>query len=156
VDVSDLPSVLEYSLIADMMYSFIESNLLVICCCLPTLRRFFKHVAPRFIGEYSENPSGRESSGRKFRTWGSMSSRPRRQFDTLMNTVEGHEDEDGVPLESRNSDKKLEQDQPRVNVRADNDSEEAILYERTVQVTYENAGHQGERDRGHAGKAWAV
>ena len=31
--------------------SIVESNLMIICGALPTLRKFFKHVAPRIIGE---------------------------------------------------------------------------------------------------------
>jgi RNase H-fold protein (predicted Holliday junction resolvase) len=31
--------------------SFVEANLLIICASLTTLRRFFIHVAPKFIGE---------------------------------------------------------------------------------------------------------
>ncbi|KAH7084862.1 hypothetical protein BKA63DRAFT_498353 [Paraphoma chrysanthemicola] len=139
------------------LWIFIEANLLVICACLPTLRRFFKHVAPRFIGEDSYGPSDKESGSRKFRTWGSMSSRPKRQFDTLMNTI-GEDDKD-IPLEDKHDGKELGRHQSKVNVtkvKADNDSEEAILFERSVQVTYENASNHGERDQGHAGRAWAV
>ncbi|KAH7094508.1 hypothetical protein FB567DRAFT_484751 [Paraphoma chrysanthemicola] len=139
------------------LWIFIEANLLVICACLPTLRRFFKHVAPRFIGEDSHGPSEKESGSRKFRTWGSMSSRPKRQFDTLMNTI-GEDDKD-IPLEDKDDRKGLGRRQSTVNVtkvKADNDSEEAILFERSVQVTYENASIHGERDQGHAGRAWAV
>ncbi|KAF7554389.1 hypothetical protein G7046_g6842 [Stylonectria norvegica] len=34
------------------IWIIIESNLLVICAALPTLRKFFRHVAPKLIGEY--------------------------------------------------------------------------------------------------------
>jgi hypothetical protein len=117
--------------------SFIESNLLVICCCLPTLRRFFRHVAPRIIGEHSHDPSRRENYSRGFRTWGSMSSRPQRQFDTLMNTVD-HNNTQDIPLAIKGHRKRLTQCNLNCNVKdikADSDSEEAILYGRTLQTT---------------------
>ncbi|PSN72084.1 hypothetical protein BS50DRAFT_544407 [Corynespora cassiicola Philippines] len=123
------------------LWIFVESNLLVICCCLPTLRRFFRHVAPRLIGEYTDDPSREDSQGRKIRTWGSMTSRPKRQFDTLMNTVDEGDDATDIPLELRGDGKKLGQRETRVEVggmKADGDSEEAILFERTVNVKYEN------------------
>ncbi|KAF2130674.1 hypothetical protein P153DRAFT_384935 [Dothidotthia symphoricarpi CBS 119687] len=141
------------------LWIFVESNLLVICCCLPTLRRFFRHVAPRIIGEYSDSPSRRESNSRKLRTWGSMTSRPKRQFDTLMNTVDDHENRENIPLEMRGDGKKLGHRESRVNVwgmKADDDSEEAILYERTVQVTFESAENGNECNQRHVGKAWAT
>ena len=37
--------------------SIVEANLLIICAALPTVRKFFRHVAPRFIGEYSHDGS---------------------------------------------------------------------------------------------------
>ncbi|KAF2844357.1 hypothetical protein T440DRAFT_410368 [Plenodomus tracheiphilus IPT5] len=136
----------------------VEANLLVICCCLPTLRRFFRHVAPRLIGEYTDDPSSGESSGNKPRTWGSWTSRPKRQFDTLMNTIDDGGDKSDIPLETRSDGKKQSVRDPRINVKrvtGDNDSEEAILYERTVDVTFENVKGQPARSQPHAGKAWA-
>ncbi|KAH6616245.1 hypothetical protein C7974DRAFT_441811 [Boeremia exigua] len=126
------------------LWIFIESNLLVICCCLPTLRRFFRHVAPRLIGEYGSDPSRDrdESDGPKIRTWGSLTTRPKRQFDTLMNTVDDPEDVGDIPLELQGDRKKLGQRESKVEVGAvkgDDDSEEAILFERSVHVTYETA-----------------
>lgn len=87
--------------------SFNESNLLVICCCLPTLRRFFRHVAPRIIGEYSDNLH-RGIKNHTMRTWGSMSTGPKRQFDTLMNTVNDGEGKEHIPLEKRGLGKRLD------------------------------------------------
>ncbi|KAH8178914.1 integral membrane protein [Sarocladium implicatum] len=37
------------------VWIIVEANLLIICAALPTVRKFFRHVAPRFIGEYSRN-----------------------------------------------------------------------------------------------------
>ncbi|KAJ4009366.1 hypothetical protein NW752_009668 [Fusarium irregulare] len=58
-----------------IVWIFIESNLMIICASLTTLRRFFKHVAPRFIGERGSS-AGNESSnkgtrGHPFQTIGS-------------------------------------------------------------------------------------
>ncbi|KAF2168178.1 hypothetical protein M409DRAFT_21622 [Zasmidium cellare ATCC 36951] len=40
----------------------IEANLVIICGCLPILRLFFRHVAPRFIGESSETVASHPST----------------------------------------------------------------------------------------------
>ena len=132
----------------------VESNLLVICCCLPTLRRFLRHVSPRVIGEYSSGPSGgKTGASRRPRTWGSLKSGPKRHFDTLMNTVDDGHGEQDIPLGSRDLSTKASQGKA---IKGDNDSEEAILYERTVQVTYESAdGHNGTHGA-HSGKIWAT
>ncbi len=37
--------------------SFLEANLFIICGSMPTLRKFFKHFAPQFMGGSSSNPS---------------------------------------------------------------------------------------------------
>lgn len=129
-----------------MIYSIVEANLFVICCCLPTLRRFFRHVAPRLIGEGSRQSSGEDSSGRNrgLRSWGTTKVGPKRQYDTLMNTIDGGktDGDDEIPLSSVDTKEQLRTRESKVQVGAreckgDNDSEEAILYERTVEVTYE-------------------
>lgn len=119
----------------------VESNLFIICCCLPTLRRFLRHVAPGFLGENSESEQ-KDSSGRNrgLRTWGS--SGPKRQYDTLMHTLDGGEGDDNVPLASMRPKEGLQLRESHVKggereLKGDNDSEEAILYERTVHITYE-------------------
>ncbi|CAK3852960.1 integral membrane [Lecanosticta acicola] len=40
----------------------VEANLVIICGCLPILRLFFRHVAPRLIGEYPETTASKPSS----------------------------------------------------------------------------------------------
>ncbi|KAL7773651.1 hypothetical protein CFE70_003617 [Pyrenophora teres f. teres 0-1] len=100
------------------------------------------HVAPHFIGESANNSDNKDSSDRNragLRTWGSTGNQ-KRQYDTLMNTVQGGDDE--IPLAGVGTKEDLKPRETTVQVgehgfKADNDSEEAILYERTVQVTYE-------------------
>jgi hypothetical protein len=41
------------------------------------------------------------------------------------------------------------------SVKGDDDSEEAILFERTVQVTYSSPEDAGEYRQAHVGKIWA-
>ncbi|KAK8116901.1 uncharacterized protein PG998_005182 [Apiospora kogelbergensis] len=79
-----------YALRSGTLWICIESNLLIMCCCLPTLRQFFRHIAPNWIGETKGSTA---DSGDKFkvyamRTFGSGPARPRRksQMDTLMRT----------------------------------------------------------------------
>ncbi|KAK8085696.1 hypothetical protein PG997_006967 [Apiospora hydei] len=45
------------------MWIVIEANLLVICGNMTTLRRFFRHVAPKVIGYSSEGSKGRTGKG---------------------------------------------------------------------------------------------
>jgi hypothetical protein len=42
--------------------SLIEANLVIITGCLPTMRLFFRHVAPRLIGESSLRSRSRKQS----------------------------------------------------------------------------------------------
>ncbi|KAF1850328.1 uncharacterized protein K460DRAFT_390853 [Cucurbitaria berberidis CBS 394.84] len=125
------------------LWIIVEANLFIVCCCLPTLRRFFRHVAPHIIGESSGGDSEqKDTSGRNrgLRTWGSLGPK-RPKFDTLMNTVDGMEGEDYIPLSGTGDKTGVNVRESKIRpgnkeIRGDNDSEEAILYERTVQVTY--------------------
>lgn len=130
--------------------SFVEANLLIMCCCLSTLRRFFKHFAPRLIGEASSDgkskPQSREFSRQHGqRTFGSGGAK--RTLDTLMNTK--HHDA-GIQLSSFDDIDKYA-GHVSTNAKApgrDSDSEEAILFERSVHVTYEDRNESGVRGRG--------
>ncbi|KAK8036192.1 hypothetical protein PG993_008806 [Apiospora rasikravindrae] len=53
-----------YALTSGTLWICIEANLLIMCCCLPTLRKFFRHVAPSWIGESKDSSSagGRSTS----------------------------------------------------------------------------------------------
>lgn len=48
------------------IWSFVEANLFIICGSMPTLRKFFKHFAPKLIGSYgygtSSHPQGRSGT----------------------------------------------------------------------------------------------
>ncbi|CAO2653666.1 Nn.00g030770.m01.CDS01 [Neocucurbitaria sp. VM-36] len=141
------------------LWIIVEANLFIICCCLPTLRRFFRHVAPRMIGESGGESENKNLSSRNrgLRTWGSGG--PKRQFDTLMNTVDGMEGDDYIPLSSTENKAGLNARESKIiagskGVKSDNDSEEAILYERTLQVTY---GSEGKSDptNTYTRKIWA-
>jgi hypothetical protein len=77
-----------------------------------------------------------------------------------MHTVDGGggDDNDELPLSRMRPKEGLQTRETKVQVgdrefRADNDSEEAILYERTVQITYE--GGEGDAANGCTNKAWA-
>ena len=41
----------------------VEANLVIICGCLPIMRLFFRHVAPRLIGEHSDRNAGNGVKG---------------------------------------------------------------------------------------------
>ncbi|KAJ8111731.1 hypothetical protein OPT61_g5749 [Boeremia exigua] len=119
------------------LWIVVECNLLVICCCQPTLRLFFKHIAPQWIGERTQRPTYEQSNGRRLRTWGTMSTRPRR-IDTLTGTFIDLENADNVPLELRGDWKNVGKREAKViSCQGKHDeSEEAILFERSVEITY--------------------
>lgn len=67
----------------DFKASYVEANLLIICASLTTLRRFFLHVAPKFIGERGSSAgydlgSNRGSRQHPFRTIGSGAKKSRK------------------------------------------------------------------------------
>ena len=100
-------------------------------------------------------------------SWKSSKSGPKRQYDTLMNTVDGGKGDDEIPLAGVAAKEAMQGRQSKIQVGAreckDSDSEEAILYERTVDVTYEtcpaarqanprdNKAWTGGRERGQGG-----
>lgn len=122
------------------------------CCCLATLRRFFKHFAPHIIGEGSSTGNSKPNS-RGFsrnaaqRTFGSGGAK--RTLDTLMQTNNG---DSGIPLSSIDElDKGGSNTATMVKgMGKDSDSEEAILFERSVQVTYEEREDVRQNGRGVA------
>ncbi|KAJ4246633.1 hypothetical protein NW762_013576 [Fusarium torreyae] len=65
------------------VWIYVEANLLIICASLTTLRRFFMHVAPRFIGERGSSArygltSSKGTRGHPFRTIGSAANKSKR------------------------------------------------------------------------------
>jgi hypothetical protein len=126
---------------------------MIICCCLPTLRRFFKHVAPRLVGESGTGPS---NPSRGLRTFGSTG--PKKTWNTLKCTVDDIEPNGDIMLDQMHDNKEAGRRDPKVRtttVKGDNDSEEAILFERTVQVTYSSPEDVSECGQTHVGKIWA-
>ena len=135
--------------------SIVEANLIIICASTPTLRKFFKHMAPKLIGEsrYGSKTRTNTNSKTPSRTFGpSSTSRSRRsrlkysQFD-----VEEGEGSDTItlgPIMGRN-DLKIMGGQ---NL-SDSDSERAInpggtnskAIVQTTTVTVEYDDHQQRR-----------
>jgi hypothetical protein len=75
-----------------------------------------------------------------------------------MHTVDGGETEDEIPLSRMRPKEGLQTRETTVQggdreLRPDNDSEEAILNERTVQITYQ--GGEGTPAQPDTNKAWA-
>jgi hypothetical protein len=55
--------IIHFYLLSDIhTHSLIEANLVIITGCLPTMRLFFRHVAPRLIGESSIRSRSRKQS----------------------------------------------------------------------------------------------
>jgi hypothetical protein len=147
--------------LSNIINSLVEANLFIICCCLPTLRRFFRHVAPHIIGESSRQSSGKGSSGqnRMLHSWKSSKSGPKRQYDTLMNTIDGGkgDEDDEIPLAGVEAKEALRGRESKIQIGTrkckETDDEEAILYERTVQVTYEGRPAATQANP-HHNKTW--
>ncbi|KAH6894369.1 hypothetical protein B0T10DRAFT_603872 [Thelonectria olida] len=137
------------------IWIIVEANLIIICASTPTLRKFFKHMAPKLIGEsrYGSKTRTNTNSKTPSRTFGpSSTSRSRRsrlnysQFD-----VEEGEGSDTItlgPIMGRN-DLKIMGGQ---NL-SDSDSERAInpggtnskAIVQTTTVTVEYDDHQQRR-----------
>ncbi|GKT73773.1 integral membrane protein [Colletotrichum tofieldiae] len=116
---------------------FIEANLFVICGSMPTLRKFFKHFAPKIMGS-STNPSSYVHNNYRISAYANqrsnaMKSRQRKQYEQFPEENEMH---------TFNSDRKREEDSGFMSVvvatggrdSADDMSDKAILQTKTVTV----------------------
>jgi len=76
-----------------------------------------------------------------------------------MHTVDGGDNDDELPLSRMRPKEGLQTRETTVQggreLRDDNDSEEAILYERTVQITYEDGEQKPAVPYITGNKAWA-
>ncbi|KAM0243311.1 hypothetical protein ACHAPO_000156, partial [Fusarium lateritium] len=140
------------------IWIIVESNLIIMCATMPTLRKFFKHVAPKLIGESRYgSKTGRSSKYGKSETVGSKlapSSQGRRKRTNYSQFDEGRDSpaEDfimgpmkGVRHETRTSVGNADDTQAAGWM--DSDSEKgivggtikpAILQTKTVTVQYES------------------
>ncbi|KAK8062947.1 hypothetical protein PG997_015044 [Apiospora hydei] len=83
-----------YALTSGTLWICIEANLLIMCCCLPTLRQFFRHLAPSWIGESKDASAGGSTSklnAYALRTFGGSgparkTARHKSQLDSIMRT----------------------------------------------------------------------
>ncbi|KAF4992244.1 hypothetical protein FGRMN_7274 [Fusarium graminum] len=72
-----------WALSSAIIWIYVEANLLVICASLTTLRRFFLHVSPKFIGERGSSAgyggaSNRGTRQHPFRTLGGVAKKARK------------------------------------------------------------------------------
>ncbi|KZL86818.1 integral membrane protein [Colletotrichum incanum] len=119
------------------IWTFIEANLFVICGSMPTLRKFFKHFAPKIMGS-STNPSSYVHNNYRISAYANqrsnaMKSRQRKQYEQFPEENEMH---------TFNSDRKREEDPGFTSVvvatggrdSADDMSDKAILQTKTVTI----------------------
>jgi hypothetical protein len=125
--------------------SLIEANLFIICGSLPTLRKFFKHFAPRLMGGTSGNSTSAkyaagyvQSGDRRLETGPGASRKMRRQYENF-------DDHELGVFETRgrdSGDKAGVANETIIDVNSDklNDSssDKAILQTKTFDVRYEN------------------
>ncbi len=133
--------------------SFIESNLFVICGSMPTIRKFFKHFAPRLMGASSSDksyanrygPSGYAGGGfdSKNVTIGGVATGPRSR--KLRSQYENFDDDNEMEIfESASKDSDNGKNQSSTvtvdgsgAAQPDNGSEKAILQTTTFTVQYD-------------------
>jgi hypothetical protein len=119
------------------IWSFVEANLFVICGSMPTLRKFFKHFAPRLMGS-STNPSYNPSYGANYAR--SQQSRSRKEHRSYSRFPE--EERELHTLSSTKTNLKVNAGKGPIveveeGVRGDDTSEKAILQTKTYTVRYD-------------------
>ncbi|KAM9881126.1 hypothetical protein VDGL01_04752 [Verticillium dahliae] len=124
------------------IWSFLEANLFIICGSMPTLRKFFRHFAPRLMGgDSTSDPSyARKYAGQPRSADGLSRSRKQR------NQYEAFDDNEMQTFSSSNRDKDnniLGDTHVTVDagsqsgVEPDNHSEKAILQTKSFTVQYD-------------------
>ena len=115
--------------------SLIEANLFIICGSMPTLRKFFKHFAPKLMGSSSGNatserygPYNGGSAGGALETIGGTGSKQQTTRKARSQYMEMHD------LSPMTSNKISAEDSDKAQ--PDNGSEKAILQTKTVEVHY--------------------
>ncbi|GKT46847.1 uncharacterized protein ColSpa_07028 [Colletotrichum spaethianum] len=123
------------------VWTFIEANLFVICGSMPTLRKFFKHFAPRIMGS-STNPSSygynnnHHASAYANQRSNTIKSRHRKQYEQFPEDNE---------MRTFNSNRRRERDPAFTSVivavggrdSADDMSDKAILQTKTVTIQHD-------------------
>jgi len=130
------------------VWTFVEANLFVICGSMPTLRKFFKHVAPRFMGGSSNQSYPYPNSYAPNRSAGNAMSRARKtrgqytNFDDE-NEMQTFQDPD-TSSQDGNAGKVVGAATVTVDAangnEGDSHSEKAILQTTTYTVQYEERG----------------
>ncbi|KAG9258803.1 uncharacterized protein F5Z01DRAFT_4344 [Emericellopsis atlantica] len=117
------------------IWSLIEANLFIICGSMPTLRKFFKHFAPRLMGGSSANTNSGGyrhyggSSGARLETIGGTNKETRKARSRYMEMDDMHD----LSPTTRND---IGTDDNVDRVHNDNGSDKAILQTKTVEVSY--------------------
>ncbi|KAK6207902.1 integral membrane protein [Colletotrichum tabaci] len=119
------------------LWTFIEANLFVLCGSMPTLRKFFKHFAPRFM-RYPTNPSSYTHNN--YRASGSTMQRSNIPKNRQRKQSEQFPDENA--LKTFNSDRTREEDVGFTSVvvatgeraSVDDTSNKAILQTKTITI----------------------
>jgi hypothetical protein len=131
--------------------SIVEANLFIICASMPTLRKFFKHVAPKLMGTSSADQSAPSKYGQYGRSHNDaletvggssgVSRKVRRQYETF----DDHELEMFDDAAARGDDKKMnlneitiDSGRDRERSHQDNSSDKAILQTTTFDIKYDN------------------
>lgn len=115
-------------------HSLIEANLFIICGSMPTLRKFFKHFAPKLMGGSSNNTS----AGRYVHYGGSHGNSV--GIQTIGGTGKDSRRARSQYMEMRDlsptSKAQVTTDEASDKAQPDNGSEKAILQTKTVEVHY--------------------
>ncbi|KAI1074747.1 hypothetical protein F5B20DRAFT_425452 [Whalleya microplaca] len=116
-----------------MLWLTVESNLIILCGCLPTFRLWLKHTLPQrsVTGSYGRRSGKSTDKSHPLRTFGAGSTRPKHQFDTIAELEFNDHFESPKYEAGVESGKRLDPARS-----SDTGSEEHILQTRTTTVTY--------------------
>lgn len=124
--------------------SFLEANLFIICGSMPTIRKFFKHFAPRLMGVSTSAPSyGTPGYGGAYaskQTAGMTAARSRKlrsQYENFDDDDNGNEMEVFDPRDNKRANNAVINIDGGGEPQPDNGSEKAILQTTTFAVRYD-------------------
>ncbi|KAI9650550.1 hypothetical protein NHQ30_000567 [Ciborinia camelliae] len=88
------------------VWIIVEANLVIICGSFPIIRQFFKHIAPRWIGENSSAGANSSANPYNLETIGQKSSKKKRPSRYGLESLDDGEDD--LELDGRYAEHKVE------------------------------------------------
>lgn len=112
---------------------------MVVCASLPSLRKFFHHVAPKWVGERGSSDNSTPQDDNLVTFGGSNKNRKKyRKFDDTLYCLETMHDTDIKSLSHREA-----AGDAHASLSGDGDSQRGILQTRTATVSISDPEHKG-------------